>query len=267
MEKKLKKVQRGAAVGYVILKILRILLIIAAVVLIAGLVVLAVVNENDLPLEGVENGRLALDLQSLDLSKLGLENLFKVDGVLNLDLRDVKLVVLMLMGVGMLALAITYVLLLVAGKLFKHMKEENTPFTVGNVRRLRLLGVFHIIIWAGGIALSYFVTTEIIRRLALPADKVMLNLNVTALLLSLIYFLLARVFSFGQAQGDALQKYLPAPEPEPVPEPAPAPELEPVAEPAPKPLYQETIQEPEPELAPVTEAAPADVEPPAAPVE
>ena len=95
----------------------------------------------------------------------------------------------------------------------------------------------------------------------------MLNLNVTALLLSLIYFLLARVFSFGQAQGDALQKYLPAPEPEPAPEPAPAPELEPVAEPAPKPLYQETIQEPEPELASVTEAAPADVEPPAAPVE
>ena len=263
MEKKLKKVQRGAAVGYVILKILRILLIIAAVVLIAGLVVLAVVNENDLPLEGVENGRLALDLQSLDLSKLGLENLFKVDGVLNLDLRDVKLVVLMLMGVGVLALAITYVLLLVAGKLFKHMKAEDTPFTVGNVRRLRLLGVFHIVIWAGGIALSYFVTTEIIRRLALPAEKVMLNLNVPALLLSLIYFLLARVFSFGQAQGEALQNYLPAPEPEPVP----APELEPVAEPSPKPLYQETIQEPEPEPEPVAEAAPADVEPPAAPVE
>ena len=42
MEKKLKRVQRGASFGFVVLKILRILLIIAAVVMIAGLVFLAV---------------------------------------------------------------------------------------------------------------------------------------------------------------------------------------------------------------------------------
>ena len=42
MEKKLKRVQRGAGVGFVLLKILRILLIIVAVLLIVSLVVLAV---------------------------------------------------------------------------------------------------------------------------------------------------------------------------------------------------------------------------------
>jgi hypothetical protein len=42
MEKRLKKVQRGASVGFVLLKILRILLIIVAVAMIAGLVFLAV---------------------------------------------------------------------------------------------------------------------------------------------------------------------------------------------------------------------------------
>ena len=265
MEKKLKKVQRGAAVGFVVLKILRILLIIAVVALIAGLVVLAVVNENDLPLEGIKDGKLALDLQKLDLDRLGLNDMLKLDGELNLDLRDAKLLALMLMAAGVLSLVVTYVLLLVAGKLFKHMKTEDTPFTVGNVRRLRLLGIFHIIFWAGGVALSYFVSSEIVRRLALPAEKMMLNLNLSALLLSLIYFLLARIFSFGKAQGEALREYLPAPEPEPVPAPEPAPAPEP--EPAPKPLYQEPIQEPEPVIEPVAEEVPADVEPPVLPEE
>ena len=59
MEKKLKKVQRGAAVGFVLLKIMRILLIIAAIVLIAALVFLAVVNENDLLQDVVQDGKLA----------------------------------------------------------------------------------------------------------------------------------------------------------------------------------------------------------------
>ena len=259
MEKKLKKVQNGAAVGFVVLKILRILLIIAAVLLIASLVVLAVVNENDLPLDNVTDGKLLLDLESLDLSQIGLSDMLNLHGVLNIDLRDVKLVILMFIGVGVLALAASYVLLLIAGKLFKHMKTEDTPFTAGNVRRLRLLGVFHIVFWACGIALSYFMVTEVIRRLGLTPKSVNLSLNVSTLLVSLIYFFLARVFSFGKAQGDALREYLPAPEPAP----------EPMPEPAPKPLYHEPIPEPVPvaEPEPAGEEAPAEPEAPAVPEE
>ena len=150
MEKKLKKVQRGAGFGFVLLKILRILLIIVAVVLIVSLVVLAVVNENDLPLDAVKDGKLVLALNDLNLNQLGLDAVPDVgalvkDGVLTLDLKDAKLVVMLLVGAGILALAATYVLMLIAGNLFKHMKKEDTPFTAGNVRRLRLLGIFHIV--------------------------------------------------------------------------------------------------------------------------
>ena len=260
MEKKLKKVQRGAAVGFVLLKILRILLIVAAVLLIISLVALAVVNENNLPIEGVKDGKLALDLQQLDLSALGIDKVLHISGlvpddVLNVDLRDAKLAVLMLLGVGILALAATYVPMLVAGNLFKHMKKEDTPFTAGNVRRLRLLGVFHIVFWACGIAMGYFVGCEFIRRLGLPSTSVNLSLNLTALLLSLVYFFLARVFSFGKAQGEALQEHLPAPEP------VPAPVYE---APAPEPVKPEPVYAPEPEPIPAPEPVPA---PEAAPVE
>ena len=107
MEKKLKKVQRGASVGFVLLKILRILLIIAVVALIAGLVFLAVVNETDLPLDAVKAGKLIIDMQDLDLSQLGLDKVPNIgglvqDGVLNLDLRDAKLAILMLVGAKIL---------------------------------------------------------------------------------------------------------------------------------------------------------------------
>lgn len=255
MEKKLKRVQNGAAFGFVVLKILRILLIVVAVALVAALVTLAVVNENDLPIDGIQDGKLMLDLESLDLGEIGLDKFLDLKGMLDLDLRDVKLVVLMLIGVAILAIAAAYVLLLTAGRLFKHIKNEETPFTTGNVRRLRLLGVFHILLWACGIALSYFVSMEIIRRLALPTGDVRLSLNLSALLLSLVYFFLARVFSFGKAQGDALREYLPAPEP--APEPMPEPE----SEPAPKPLYHEPIPEP----APVAEPEPAGEEAPVEP--
>jgi hypothetical protein len=181
---------------------------------------------------------------------------------------------MLLVGAGILALAATYVLMLIAGNLFKHMKKEDTPFTAGNVRRLRLLGVFHIVFWACGIAMGYFVGCEFIRRLGLPSTSVNLSLNLTALLLSLVYFFLARVFSFGKVQGDTLREYLPAPtpEPEPAPEPAPAPVYEKPA-PAPvkpepvyqapaapaEPLYTEPVAQPEPapEPAPV-EPAPAE---------
>ena len=251
MEKKLKKVQRGAAFGFVVLKILRILLIVAAVAMIAGLVALAVVNENDLPLEGVADGKITVDLENLELNRLGLDKYLNLTGQLTLDLRDVKLVVLMLIGVGILALATSYLLLAIAGKLFKHMKKEETPFTAGNVRRLRLLGVFHIVFWACGVALSYFVSTEVIRRLALPMSDVNISLNLSALLLSLIYFMLARVFNFGKAQGEALQAYAPAPVPEEEPE-----VLAPAPEPAPKPLYQEPIAAPASE--PASAEAPLD---------
>ena len=280
MEKKLKKVQNGAAVGFVVLKILRILLIIAAVVLIAALVVLAVVNENDLPLEAVKDGKLVLEMQDLNLGQLGIDKVPDIgglvqDGVLTLDLRDAKLAILMLLGAAVLALAATYVLLLVAGKLFKHIKKEDTPFTTGNVRRLRLLGILHIVFWAGSIVLSYFIAAEFVRRLTLPLEKVSLNLNLGALLISLIYFFLARVFSYGKAQGDALQEYqaMPVVEPEPVPAPepapvyvAPAPEPAPMPEPEPEPMLE---PEPEPIVKPLPEEAPAEkpIEAPEAPEE
>ena len=260
MEKKLKRVQRGAAVGFVLLKILRILLIIAFVALISGLVFLAVANENDLPLNAVKDGKLVLDMQDLDLSQLNLDampNLGSLlqDGVLTLDLKDAKLAVLMLLGAAVLALIAVYVLLLVAGKIFKHIKKEDTPFTAGNVRRLRLLGTLHLVFWACGLALSYFVGSELVRRLGLPHDKVTLSLNLSAILIALIFFFLARVFSFGKAQGEALQALTPAPEPEPAPAPIPEPE------PAPEPV---AAPEPAPAPEPVVEAAPEEaVEPPA----
>ena len=274
MEKKLKKVQRGAAVGFVLLKILRILLIVAAVLLIISLVALAVVNENNLPIEGVKDGKLALDLQQLDLSALGIDKVLHISGlvpddVLNVDLRDAKLAVLMLLGVGILALAATYVPMLVAGTLFKHMKKEETPFTQGNVRRLRLLGVLHLIIWIGGVVLSYFVGFELIRRLALPSNSVNISMNLSALLIVLIYFFLARVFSFGKAQGEAIPAAQPVIVPEPVAEPAPVVESEPVYQPAPavepEPVYApaEPAVEPAPamEPEPLPENVPAEETP------
>ena len=53
MEKKLKKVQRGAAFGFVVLKILRILLIILALVAVIALVISALYDVNKLPLDNV----------------------------------------------------------------------------------------------------------------------------------------------------------------------------------------------------------------------
>ena len=228
MEKKLKKVQRAAKVGFVLLKILRILLIIAAVLLIVSLVALAVVNENDLKLDAIQDGKLVIDMQTLDLSQLGMDAVPNVgqliqNGVLTLELKDAKLVVMLLVAVAIIVLAGAYILLLVAGNLFKHVKAEDTPFTTGNVRRLRLLGILHLVFWACGLVLSYFVGFEFIRRLGLPNNSVSVSLNLTALLVSLVYFFLARVFSFGKVQGDTLREYLPAPTPEPEPAPEPAP--------------------------------------------
>ncbi len=267
MEKKLKKVQRGAAVGFVLLKILRILLIIVTVALIAGLVILAVVNENDLKLDAVQDGKLIIDMQDLDLSQIGMDSVPNIggliqNGVLTLDLRDAKLALLMILGAAVLLLVALYVLLLVSGNLFKHMKKEDTPFTAGNIRRLRLLGSLYLVFWVCGIALSYFIGSEFIRRLALPNDKVSLSLNLSSILIALLFFFLARLFSFGKAQGEALQAaeavpapvyeapavpvvpVAPAPEPEPIPEPAfePAEEVPQVEAPAEEP---EAPQEPE----------------------
>ena len=283
MEKKLKKVQRGAAVGFVLLKILlkilRILLIIAAIVLIAALVFLAVVNENDLLQDVVQDGKLVFDLKELELGQLGIEKVPDIgglvqNGVLTLDLRDAKLALLMLLGAALLALIAVYVLLLVAGNLFKHMKKEDTPFTVGNIRRLRLLGSLYLIFWACGIALGYFIGSEFIRRLALPLDKVNLSLNLSSLLVALIFFFLARLFSFGKAQGEALKSLqatqaatIAAPASAPVfQDPvipvapaapvAPAPEPEPVIEPV-----EEIVEEPAADVVIPAEEAEAPREP------
>jgi hypothetical protein len=249
MEKKLKKVQRGAAFGFVVLKILRILLIILALVTVIALVISALYDVNKLPLDNVENGFL-----TLDFSQFGITGLPKVgeliqDGVLKVELTDLKLVIVMLLSAALLVLAAVYVLLLVAGNLFKHIKAEDTPFTRGNARRLRLLGALFIVFWLCGMVLSYFLGSQIVQQLALPTDRVSIAVNLLPLGIGLVFFFLAAVFTFGRAQGEALSAQAPAPEPEPVPEPEPAyePPAAPVVLPEPEPVPDaevEPVEEP-----------------------
>ena len=247
MEKKLKKVQRGAAFGFVVLKILRILLIILALVAVIALVISALYDVNKLPLDNVENGFL-----TLDFSQFGITGLPKVgeliqDGVLKVELTDLKLVIVMLLSAALLVLAAVYVLLLVAGNLFKHIKSEDTPFTRGNVRRLRLLGALFIVFWLCGMVLSYFLGSQIVQQLALPTDRVSIAVNLLPLGIGLVFFFLAAVFTFGRAQGEALSAQAPAPEPEPVPEPAYEPPAAPVVLPEPEPVPDaevEPVEEP-----------------------
>ena len=269
MEKKLKKVQRGAAFGFVVLKILRILLIILALVVVIALVVSALYDVNKLPLDNVENGFL-----TLDFSKFGITGLPKVgeliqDGVLKVELTDLKLVIVMLLSALLLVLAAVYVLLLVAGNLFKHIKAEDTPFTRGNARRLRLLGALFIAFWLCGMVLSYFLGSQIVRQLALPTDRVSIAVNLVPLGIGLVFFFLAAVFTFGRTQGEALSALTPAPEPEPEPEPAYEPPAAPVTLPEPEPAYEPPTAPmilPEPEPAADAEAEPAE-EPVAEPAE
>ena len=249
MEKKLKKVQRGAAFGFVVLKILRILLIILALVAVIALVISALYDVNKLPLDNVENGFL-----TLDFSQFGITGLPKVgeliqDGVLKVELTDLKLVIVMLLSALLLVLAAVYVLLLVAGNLFKHIKAEDTPFTRGNARRLRLLGALFIVFWLCGMVLSYFLGSQIVQQLALPTDRVSIAVNLLPLGIGLVFFFLAAVFTFGRTQGEALAALTPAPEPEPVPEPEPAyePPAAPVVLPEPEPVPDaevEPVEEP-----------------------
>ena len=249
MEKKLKKVQRGAAFGFVVLKILRILLIILALVAVIALVISALYDVNKLPLDNVENGFL-----TLDFSQFGITGLPKVgeliqDGVLKVELTDLKLVIVMLLSALLLVLAAVYVLLLVAGNLFKHIKAEDTPFTRGNARRLRLLGALFIVFWLCGMVLSYFLGSQIVQQLALPTDRVSIAVNLMPLGVGLVFFFLAAVFTFGRTQGEALAALTPAPEPEPVPEPEPAyePPAAPVVLPEPEPVPDaevEPVEEP-----------------------
>ena len=249
MEKKLKKVQRGAAFGFVVLKILRILLIILALVAVIALVISALYDVNKLPLDNVENGFL-----TLDFSQFGITGLPKVgeliqDGVLKVELTDLKLVIVMLLSAALLVLAAVYVLLLVAGNLFKHIKAEDTPFTRGNARRLRLLGALFIVFWLCGMVLSYFLGSQIVQQLALPTDRVSIAVNLLPLGIGLVFFFLAAVFTFGRAQGEALSAQAPAPEPAPEPEPEPAyePPAAPVVLPEPEPVPDaevEPVEEP-----------------------
>lgn len=249
MEKKLKKVQRGAAFGFVVLKILRILLIILALVAVIALVISALYDVNKLPLDNVENGFL-----TLDFSQFGITGLPKVgeliqDGVLKVELTDLKLVIVMLLSAALLVLAAVYVLLLVAGNLFKHIKAEDTPFTRGNARRLRLLGALFIVFWLCGMVLSYFLGSQIVQQLALPTDRVSIAVNLLPLGIGLVFFFLAAVFTFGRTQGEALSAQAPAPEPEPEPvaEPAYEPPAAPVTLPEPEPVPDaevEPVEEP-----------------------
>ena len=261
MEKKLKKVQRGAAFGFVVLKILRILLIILALVAVIALVISALYDVNKLPLDNVENGFL-----TLDFSQFGITGLPKVgeliqDGVLKVELTDLKLVIVMLLSALLLVLAAVYVLLLVAGNLFKHIKAEDTPFTRGNARRLRLLGALFIVFWLCGMVLSYFLGSQIVQQLALPTDRVSIAVNLLPLGIGLVFFFLAAVFTFGRAQGEALSALTPAPEPEPVPEPAYEPPTAPVTLPEPEPAYEPPTAPvilPEPEPVPDAEVEPVE---------
>lgn len=260
MEKKLKRVQRGAAVGFVVLKILRILLIIAAVLLVSALVFLALYNENKLDLENVQNGMLTLDFAQFGISGIPQVGSLIQDGVLQVELKDLKLLLITLLSAALLALAGVYVLLLVIGNLFKHMKSEDTPFTAGNIRRLRVLGALYLVFWACSIVLSYFVGSEFIRRLALPTEKVTLSLNLSAILIALLFFFLARLFSFGKAQGEALQAAKAAPVPGPVPEPA----VEPIYEAPAVPVITPEPVEPEPAAEPVVEPVAEEIPEPVA---
>ncbi len=261
MEKKLKKVQRGAAFGFVVLKILRILLIILALVTVIALVISALYDVNKLPLDNVENGFL-----TLDFSQFGITGLPKVgeliqDGVLKVELTDLKLVIVMLLSAALLVLAAVYVLLLVAGNLFKHIKAEDTPFTRGNARRLRLLGALFIVFWLCGMVLSYFLGSQIVQQLALPTDRVSIAVNLLPLGIGLVFFFLAAVFTFGRTQGEALSAQAPAPEPEPVPEPAYEPPTAPVVLPEPEPAYEPPaapVVLPEPEPVPDAEVEPVE---------
>ncbi len=263
MEKKLKRVQRGAAVGFVVLKILRILLIIAAVLLVGALVFLALYNENKLDLENVQNGMLTLDFAQFGISGIPQVGSLIQDGVLQVELKDLKLLLITLLSAALLALAGVYVLLLVIGNLFKHMKSEDTPFTAGNIRRLRVLGALYLTFWACSIVLSYFVGSEFIRRLALPTEKVTLSLNLSAILIALLFFFLARLFSFGKAQGEALQAAKAAPVPAPVPEPV----VEPVYEAPAVPVITPEPVEPEPAAEPVVEPVAEEIPEPMAEAE
>ena len=268
MEKKLKKVQRGAAFGFVVLKILRILLIILALVAVIALVISALYDVNKLPLDNVENGFL-----TLDFSQFGITGLPKVgeliqDGVLKVELTDLKLVIVMLLSAALLVLAAAYVLLLVAGNLFKHIKAEDTPFTRGNARRLRLLGALFIVFWLCGMVLSYFLGSQIVQQLALPTDRVSIAVNLLPLGIGLVFFFLAAVFTFGRAQGEALSAQAPAPEPAPEPEPAYEPPAAPVVLPEPVEEPVEMPAEATHVFEPMAEEAPLETyEPPVEPEE
>ena len=114
----------------------------------------------------------------------------------------------------------------------------------------------YIVFWVCGMVLSYFVGSEVIRRLTLPTDRVSISLNLMSLVIALIFFFLARVFSFGKAQGDALQASKPAPEPvyeAPVAAPVYA---APAAVQEAEPVKPEPVFTPEPEPIPAPEAAP-----------
>ena len=259
MEKKLKKVQRGATFGFVVLKILRILLIIAALVTVIALVVSALYDVNKLPLDNVKDGLLQVDLSQFGVSVPQLGQLIQ-NGVLQVELKDLKLTLVMLLSAALLVLAGTYVLLLVAGNLFKHMKAEDTPFTKGNVRRLRLLGALTILFWLCGLVLAYFLSCQIVQQLSLPMDRVTLTLNLVPLGIGLIFFFLGTVFSFGRAQGDALPAAQPGPAPQPEPQVLPA--YEPPTAPV-EPAYEPPAAPAEPAFVPEEPA----YEPPAAPAE
>ena len=189
---------------------------------------------------------------TLDFSQFGITGLPKVgeliqDGVLKVELTDLKLVIVMLLSAALLVLAAVYVLLLVAGNLFKHIKAEDTPFTRGNARRLRLLGALFIVFWLCGMVLSYFLGSQIVQQLALPTDRVSIAVNLLPLGIGLVFFFLAAVFTFGRAQGEALSAQAPAPEPAPEPEPEPEPAYEPPTAP---------VVLPEPEPVPDVEVEP-----------
>lgn len=261
MDKKVKKIQTGAAIGFVVLKILRIILIVCMVLAVAALVVEALINENNLQGTLVHNGVITWDFTQMGVSVPDVGGLIQ-DGVLRLEAKDFKLVIMLLTAVALIVLAAAYALLLVAGFLFKNMKNEETPFTRKNVRLLRLLAILGLVFWLGGIVLGYFAMSEIIRRLSLDIHSITIRFDLTTLGVCLLFFLLANIFNYGRAKEEDLKAanaalaLMQTPAPAPAPAPvyvAPAPE-----EPAPEMADPVIVPEPAPAEQAPAEEAPAE---------
>lgn len=201
MDKKLMSVQKGAKAGFVIVKILRILLIVAMVLLIGCMVAVSFVSEKEWVNKYVTNGDFSLDLGGFKLQNWGtlIQN-----GNLTVNLSELKLAIVSVCGCATAALLLVYVEFLLIGSVFKHMKTEETPFTKGNAKRLRVLGLLYFIFMAAGAVLQYLVAASVTKRLGLGSNSFNISLNLVDICWGLLAFFLASLLDFGRLQGEKL---------------------------------------------------------------